>query len=258
MSSKISCPKALFLCLLLLVPGLSRAAAEEPQKTSAVPFEYPKLDWRAGIPAGYTKSFHIKYKGRRVGFHHIEFFPDNENLVVKIHLEIIVRLGFIKLVDFRHDSVEYWENGQLAAMVTETKEQGKRRYAKLVMGEDGIVIEGSRFTGIIDIPVKPASFWNPETLAEKQLINHQNGEVIDVETVFLGRRELDVLGKTVNVLKYSFAKGDAYFTGDGEWVGGAFRKKRDAVYEICDKSQLPPKRKWHYASDILLKENPFE
>ena len=55
----------------------------------------------------------------------MEFFPDGNNLVVETHFEIIVKLGFIKLADFRHDAVEYWEDGRLVAFITETKEQDK-------------------------------------------------------------------------------------------------------------------------------------
>ena len=98
-------------------------------------FEYPAQNWRSAVPSEGTKSFLIKYKGRAVGFHHMEFFPDRDNLVVKTHFEIIVKLGFVKVADFRHDAFEYWENGRLVAFITETKEQKKRRFAKGVLGE---------------------------------------------------------------------------------------------------------------------------
>ena len=221
-------------------------------------FEYPAQNWRSAVPQEGTKSFLIKYKGRAVGFHHMEFFPDGDNLVVKTHFEIIVKLGFVKVADFRHDAVEYWENGRLVAFITETKEQNKRRFAKGILRDEGLVIEGSKFSGVINKALMPATFWNPESLTKNELVNHQNGDPIEVETSYLGLKQLNVLGEMKDVLTYSFAKGDAYYTRQGAWVGGAFRKKRDAIYEICSSDKIPPKKKWHYASDILLKDNPFE
>ena len=221
-------------------------------------FVYPTQNWRSAVPPEGTKSFLIKYKGRAVGFHHMEFFPDGDNLVVKTHFEIIVKLGFVKVADFKHDAIEYWENGRLVAFITETKEQKKRRFAKGVLGEEGLVVEGSKFSGLIDKALMPATFWNPESLTKDELVNHQNGDPIKVETSYLGMKQLNILGETKDVLTYSFAKGDAYYTRQGAWVGGAFRKKRDAIYEICSSDKIPPKKKWHYASDILLKDNPFE
>ncbi len=253
MSSRILYPSFLaliiflFLCSFAFAQGVKNAA-----------FEYPALDWRAAVPSEGTKSFRVKYKGKDVGFHHMEFFPDGDNLVVKTHFEIIVKLGFIKVADFRHDAVEYWKNGILVAFITDTKEQDKRLFARGVLGEEGLVVEGSKFSGTMDKALMPATFWNPESLTEKQLVNHQSGKKIDVETTFLGRQQLNVLGEVKDVLTYSFAKGDAYYTPQGEWVGGAFRKKRDAIYEICSPDKIPPKKKWHYASEILLKDNPFE
>lgn len=221
-------------------------------------FVYPAQNWRSAVPPGGTKSFLIEYKGRAVGFHHMEFFPDGDNLVVKTHFEIIVKLGFVKVADFRHDAVEYWENGRLVAFITETKEQNKRRFAKGILRDEGLVIEGSKFSGVINKALMPATFWNPESLTKNELVNHQNGDPIEVETSYLGLKQLNVLGEMKDVLTYSFAKGDAYYTRQGAWVGGAFRKKRDAIYEICSSDKIPPKKKWHYASDILLKDNPFE
>ena len=250
--------RILYLSILALASIQLSLISPSYAESSSIAFEYPVQDWRTAVPPEGTKSFLIKYKGNAVGFHHMEFFPDGNNLVVKTHFEIIVKLGFIKVADFRHDAVEYWEDGRLVAFITETKEQDKKRFAKGVLREEGLVVEGSKFSGVIDKALMPATFWNPESLTKKELVNHQNGDPIEVQTTFLGLKQLNVLGEMKDVLTYSFAKGDAYYTRQGAWVGGAFRKKRDAIYEICSSEKIPPKKKWHYASDILLKENPFE
>ena len=129
--------RILYLSILVLASIQLSLISPSYADSSSIAFEYPAQDWRAAVPPKGTKSFLIKYKGNAVGFHHMEFFPDGNNLVVKTHFEIIVKLGFIKLADFRHDAVEYWEDGRLVAFITETKEQDKKRFAKGVLREGG-------------------------------------------------------------------------------------------------------------------------
>ena len=94
-----------------------------------------------------------------------------------------------------------------------------------VLHEEGLVVEGSKFSGVIDKALMPAAFWNPGSLTKKELVNHQDSDPIEVQTTFLGFKQLNVLGEMKDVLTYSFAKGDTYYTLEA-WVGGAFRKAR--------------------------------
>lgn len=196
----------------------------------------------------------IEYKGRRVGFHHMEFRQSGDLLLVDVHAEILVKIGFITFMDMRYEAKEVWQDGVLQKIETRTKVKDRFRRLMARHEGDGIYFKGTKFEGIKPLTSLPSSYWNPAILQQDELINTQHGKPFTIAPEYLGVSELDLPDGKTDVLGFSFngkLEGNLFYTRTGEWVGAAFGKNRDAYYVLVNADEIPPRDEWRLAPDDL-------
>jgi len=66
------------------------------------------------------------------------------------------------------------------------------------------------------------AYWNPDFLSQRQLLNQQTGEYVDVEIEELGTESLDVRGEAVTATRFKLTSPDAnltlWYSTDDEWL----------------------------------------
>ncbi|MEQ1928935.1 MAG: DUF6134 family protein [Parvularculaceae bacterium] len=142
----------------------------------------------AGPAVGEPRNaaFDILRKGEPIGSHVVTVEDAGERTVVDTRIEMRVKFGPLPLYRYNHRAREVWFGGVLESIDSRTNDNGRKSSLAARRDGDLIEIDGTAFRGAAPLTVVPSSYWNRELLGAPVLLNTQNGELIDVETMSLG------------------------------------------------------------------------
>lgn len=228
---------------------------------SAEPFSPADFHWQAGIPESGEKAFTIWRKGEQVGFQHLHFDRHGDRVEVKIHAEITIKLGFITLFNYVHQNTEIWESGQLVELNSRTDNDGRYEFNHVYRDEGGnLQIAGSHYEGSAPSTILTTSYFIPSFVLQPKLINSQNGQLLAVESKFIGEETIPGLSGDIIARRYRLEGDlalDIWYDLKGGWQKSAFVPKgntyrdldpltrKDVItYVPVDPSLIPPERLW--------------
>ena len=84
----------------------------------------------AAIPPDGQISFAVLRDGSRMGSHSLAFRQEGDELHVEVDILLEVNLAFITLFRYRHRNHEVWVDGRLAAIETETDDDGDKYWLR--------------------------------------------------------------------------------------------------------------------------------
>ena len=180
-----------------------------------------------GTPPGKSLGFNVMRKGDKIGEHLLTFDGQGDNLKVQIDVELKVGLGPIVLFRYKHHASEVWMNGQLAALDTETNDDGTHHKAIGRWSPEGFRVEGSKAKPYVAPPdALPATHWNRKQL-DGPWINTQDGRLLRPRITPMGDDKIPVAsGATIPAQHFSLT-GDAvletYYDNSPNWVGLNFK-----------------------------------
>lgn len=125
--------------------------------------------------------FQVYLDDKEIGFHEFEFNQSKDQALLHSQASFEYRLLFVKLYQYRHENTETWQGECLTGIKSRTDANGEAFGVFGQLKDDVLVLEGN--DGVTELPGCHMSFayWNPAFLKQKQLINAQNGELVDVE-----------------------------------------------------------------------------
>lgn len=175
-----------------------------------------------------------------IGYHRFELRPRGEKQLLESTAEFTVKVLFIPVYRYRHQSAETWEAGCLKRIAASTDDNGDRFEVDGAAGAYGFSV--SNLDGRREIPgcVMTFAYWDKEFLGEKHLLNVQTGEYVDVTSRFAGDEVIEVDGQLRNAARYELlADGmriNLWYSSDGDWLGleSLTSKGRVIRYELAD------------------------
>jgi len=180
-----------------------------------------------GTPPGKSLGFNVIRKGDKIGEHLLTFDGQGDNLKVQVDVELKVGLGPIVLFRYKHHASETWTNGQLAALDTETNDDGTHHKATGRWTPEGFKVEGSKTKPYVAPPdALPATHWNRKQL-DGPWINTQDGRLLRPKITPMGEDKIPVAsGGEIEAQHFSLT-GDAiletYYDATASWVGLNFK-----------------------------------
>jgi hypothetical protein len=176
---------------------------------------------------GRSLSFAVMRKGDKIGEHLLTFDGHGDDLTVQVNVELKVGLGPIVLFRYKHHASEIWKNGQLAALDTETDDDGTHHRVTGRWTPDGFKVEGTKtppYTAPAD--ALPATHWNRKQL-DGPWINTQDGRLLHPKITPLGDDMIPIAsGSNIEAQHFSLT-GDAildtYYDNAPSWVGLNFK-----------------------------------
>ena len=134
-----------------------------------------------------------------------------------------VKVLFVNVFRYRHETSEVWNDGCLAEIASSTKANGKDFAIKGKRTEQGFVLEDGETTQQLDGCVMTFAYWNPEFLQQQQLLDPQTGKYVDVDVEQLESAPIEVDGKTVDANRFRVKANKIevtvwYAPGSAEWL----------------------------------------
>ena len=117
-------------------------------------------------------------------------------------------------------------------MSSNTNDNGDDVFVNLRSQDNKTLIEISNSTNTTNRCIRSFAYWNPELLKSKQLLNAQNGELIEIDFSHIGKDTLNlnnqdiesehyrILGKNIEI--------DLWYSNDKHWL--ALQSKTEDGY----------------------------
>lgn len=192
----------------------------------------PRRSW-AAVPA--NRRFEVFRKGDSIGFHEVTFEPAGDGFVARTHIELAVKVAFVTAYRYQQRSVDRWEGGVLAAIDSQTNDDGKDTWVKAARQGDRLVGEGSR--GPIDQPVgimTDLSWWNMGIMQLKWVLDAQNGGLNPLQVQGPNADSITISGRPMSTQRFRVEmgtkhNGQNWYDDQGLWVKTQFRTKREEL-----------------------------
>lgn len=172
--------------------------------------------------AGQVFDFSVLRDGNAIGSHRVEVTQQGDETHVRVAIALDVRLGFIPLYRYRHDSREVWRGDRLDRMQARTDDDGDILLVSASATDGGLQVSGGTGTIIVPRDTIPTSYWHPETARGRPLLDTQTGLVLKLERAELAPGRWRLAGDLNIELAYG---------AEGNWTGLWFRHKgSDFIY----------------------------
>ena len=166
--------------------------------------------------------FRVYLDDKEIGYHNffLQEFENKSQLQSEANFEY--RMLFVKLFGYEHQNRETWEGDCLTGIESKTDANGKPFEVSGMLDGDTFLLSGT--AGNTQLPPCSMTFayWNPEFLKQEQLINVQNGEVLDIEVSGPERLEIEVRGVMRPALRYQLGAGEMnielWYSENNEWL----------------------------------------
>ena len=162
----------------------------------------------------YKNYNYLEYElfrnNKLIGFHKYNFERNKDLLTIKSHVEFnIIKLG-VNLYDYKAISEESYKNNKFFNFSSKTKQKKKRKYVNISFDEenDKLIINGSSYKGDANKNFIVGTWWNHEIIKAKAQISAISGRIIHQKVTFLGKKKLEINGKTYNALHFNFSSSD--------------------------------------------------
>ena len=225
----ISYEKKLPRCRLLGAAGMGLLAAAMLGGTTA--------GLMAKVPGLGEIGFEVLREGSPMGRHSIAFEERGEDLHVKIAIDLEVGLAFVTLFRYEHRNHEVWRDGRLISIETATDNDGDRFWVKGEATAEGFAVASTSGSYTAPADVIPTSYWNPRFVEQSQVLNTQDGRLIEVETRPVAEEQVEVVVGSVLATRYSTTGElalETWYTESGAWVKTAFEAKGSEVEYVLE------------------------
>ena len=182
-----------------------------------------------------------------IGYHKYDFLRDGDNLSIVSEVSFkITKLG-VDLYEYFAKSEENYKKGVFKSYFSKTKQNKKDRYVNIRVNTDGknLIIDGSSYKGKADKEFIVGTWWNHEIVKAKAQISAISGRIIEQKVEFLGKKEIELYGKTYEALHFKFLSSDETLPDNKKlntdiwydeetylWVKAAFEKTGYWEYRI--------------------------
>lgn len=224
------------------LPGLGRRAvcraAAAGAMLGSVPGWMPGTAQAVATPPAGVIPFSVYRSGARIGHHRTRFTDEAGGRRVDVEVRLAVTFAGITVFRYSHDSVEHWRDGRLAAIDSETDDDG-RHYRVHGRSEDGVfrVLEGRSGAWEAPAGIIPTSYWHIGTVHNTRLLHTAYGEPFDVSTQRLGDETIAAAGRRIEADRYRLTASlivDAWYNAADQWVKLAFSARGSDIEYVLD------------------------
>ena len=132
--------------------------------------------------------------GKKIGYNKYSFRSQNNLLIVKNEINFAAKLMGINLLVVNGSSTETYKNGKLIKFNSDTIQNKKKKYNKLVLDENKKTFEinGSSFKGALPSTALVGNWWNHSVLQSEMIISPLSGSLKFQEVYFLSKETLKI------------------------------------------------------------------
>jgi hypothetical protein len=167
-------------------------------------------------------QFKVYLDGDEIGFHNFSMIRKDQHQEIYSSARFDVTFLFINVYSYRHDNVELWHGQCLKSINAVTDDNGEKYNITGEADSDAFIINTTEKQNRYSSCIKTFAYWDPGFLKEKSLLNSQTGEMIPVDSEFIGNEILRHNGEDVVARRYRLhgdnLQIDLWYSVDDHWL----------------------------------------
>ncbi|NNL95324.1 MAG: hypothetical protein HKO64_06840 [Xanthomonadales bacterium] len=167
-------------------------------------------------------NFRVFLDDREIGRHDFTLQEQGEAQQINSVADFEYKLLFVKLYEYQHSNTETWKNDCLESIDAKTNANGDRYRVEGEQVAQGFLLRAGSGRELLPACVMTFAYWNPDFLDSTQLLNSQNGELVEVSFSEPEQEELMVRGDLRTAFKYQLQAGDMnirlWYSETNEWL----------------------------------------
>ena len=166
--------------------------------------------------------FKVFLDGDEIGYHHFSMVNKDEQTEIYSSARFDVKFFFINAYSYEHDNVEHWQGDCLNTINAVTDDYGDQYKVSGTVGSDAFIVNTIQDRISYPSCIKTFAYWDPDFLNETSLLNSQTGEMVTVESKFIGRETLTHKGSSMTARRYRLSGDnmqiDLWYSDDDHWL----------------------------------------
>jgi len=166
--------------------------------------------------------FEVFLDDKPIGFHHFQLSTSGDTRELRGEARFSVKLLGLTVYDYSHRNLELWQQDCLQRIEASTDDNGKQLFVRGNNNGEQLLLEDNSGNRSVPGCVMTFAYWNPEILAQQQLLNAQTGEYLDISVQPLGEKTLQLQGSKVTALHYRLSTNendiDLWYSSDRDWL----------------------------------------
>ena len=183
-------------------------------------------------------EFDIYRNNKNIGKHKFTFKKVNNQIFVSSNVNFIIKKLGVTLYKYEAKGTEIFEDGKLVRFNSKTNQNRKEKYVNIDLVQNEYLIDGSSHKGKTSDVAKVGTWWNHNLVEAPAQISAVSGRIIKQKVKFLGKKQIEINGKTFETLHFNFSSTDNKLGKDKKlntdvwyeektlnWVKASFKKK---------------------------------
>lgn len=167
-------------------------------------------------------QFKVYLDGDEIGFHNFSMVHKEQHQEIYSSARFDVKFLFFNAYSYEHDNVEHWRGQCLKSINAMTNDNGEKYNVSGKVDNNAFVVNTLDNQSAYLPCIKTFAYWDPEFLKESTLLNSQTGEMVEVESEFIGNETLRHKGEDV-VARHYRLRGDnlqidLWYSVDDSWL----------------------------------------
>ena len=146
----------------------------------------------SGDPASKSWKFRVMLDDTPIGYHKVSINRENNQKTVHTQASFDVRILFIPVYSYEHETREFWKDNCLVQIDSKTDDNGDLYFVSSVRSDLELSLETQDGTTSLDGCVRTFAYWDAELLKSERLLNTQTGEYEPVSVTDLGMGTLSI------------------------------------------------------------------
>jgi len=167
-------------------------------------------------------DFKVYLDGDEIGFHNFSMLQKENRQEIYSSARFDVKFLFFNAYSYEHDNVEHWRGQCLESINAVTNDNGERYNVSGKVDNDEFIVNTLEKKSAYQPCLKTFAYWDPGFLNETRLLNSQTGEMIEVESQFIGNETLTHQGKEIESRHYRLLgenlQIDLWYSDDDNWL----------------------------------------
>ena len=162
----------------------------------------------------YADYNYLEYElfrnNKSIGYHKYNFTRSGSNLTIDNEVSFKISKFGVDLNKYFAKGVEKYENGIFVGFNSETKQNKKEKYVNIRIDptDKDLIIDGSSFKGKANKDFIVGTWRNHEIIKAEAQISGISGRIIEQKVIFLGKKQIEINGKSFNALHFKFLSSD--------------------------------------------------
>jgi len=176
----------------------------------------------SGKDTSESWNFRVMLDDTPIGYHRVNVNRIDNTKTVHTRANFDVRILFIPVYSYEHETREQWEDNCLVDISSTTDDNGDNYFISSMQQDQRLAVETRSGTTSLDGCVRTFAYWDVDLLNSERLLNTQTGEYESVSVTDMGTGLLSIDDEQIEARHFRLLADDLnidlWYTKDMHWL----------------------------------------